>query len=173
MKPELRLYTFVNFYLSSIQQGIQSAHVVHTLFTKYPTEANNQMLWDWAKNDKTMIVLNGGANADIDEISETLYNLRGHSIINNMPMACFEEDEQSLGGIRTAVGIVVPDFYYNAVKTRNDAYTWTTSNEQLYIAPNSYIVWEDKSKARATHVYLEGSAEHTFVSMLKSCTLAR
>jgi hypothetical protein len=31
----LRLYTFCNFYLSSIQQGIQSAHIVSELFVDY------------------------------------------------------------------------------------------------------------------------------------------
>ena len=60
----MRAYYFGNFYLSSIQQGIQAGHVTHELFVKYPDRhipaSQGDRLWEWAEHHKTMILLNGG-----------------------------------------------------------------------------------------------------------------
>jgi len=69
----MRAYFFGNMYLSSIQQGIQAAHVVTEMFTKYPIDhecIKFDDLNDWANNHKTMILLNGG-------YGENLYDLLG------------------------------------------------------------------------------------------------
>jgi hypothetical protein len=157
MNQELRLYVFVNFYLSSIQQGIQSAHVVHSLFTKYPDPVlskRNELLWNWARNHKTMIVLNGGANSDIHEIFYTLEQLQ-HTRIGNMPFECFHEDENSLGSVMTAVGVVVPEQFFNA----------TQGVDSL----SYYTELSDGSRQR----FAVATPEHRFITMLKSCGLAR
>lgn len=121
----MRLYTLCNAYLSSIQQGIQSAHVTHELFLKYPRpdgplygKADN-VLWSWARDHKTMIVLNGGINADLVKLREFLTysstqlgNTLGFS--QGLPWATFNEDGDSLGGILTCIGIVVPEIFYSA-----------------------------------------------------------
>jgi len=120
----MRLYTFVNFYLSSIQQGIQSAHLVHELFNKYrhidpsddidscyQTDLRKMQLREWSENHKTMIVLNGG----IDETLNELYQFM-NTDENPFPFTCFHEDHQSLHGIMTCVGIVLPEYIYETAE---------------------------------------------------------
>jgi hypothetical protein len=51
---ELRFYTFVNFYLSSIQQGVQSFHVLGEMNNKYGSGDIRVIdeflrLYDWQK----------------------------------------------------------------------------------------------------------------------------
>lgn len=111
----MRLYTFCNYYLSSIQQGIQSAHVVHDLFVKYATPntpvelVKAKELYDWATNHKTMVVLNGG---NCESLYELVYFLsRGQ---NPFPWTFFNEDTESLGNALTCVGIVLPESIYEA-----------------------------------------------------------
>ena len=162
MNQELRLYVFVNFYLSSIQQGIQSAHVVHSLFTKYPDpilSKRSALLWEWARNHQTMIVLNGGANSDIREIFYTLEQLQ-HTRIGNMPFESFREDEKSLGSVMTAVGVVVPERFFNAEKGIDGTSYYTGLSE-----------WPDGPDG--VERFEIDTPEHTFIGMLKSCGLAR
>ena len=158
MNRELRLYTFCNFYLSSIQQGIQSAHVVHSLFIKYPSFESNSILWDWAQNDKTMIVLNGGTHKDIVQAYEMVgaLSLKHHNVL--LPFEHFNEDDESLSGMMTCFGIVLPDRLYDAKydpQNGNYVYSVTESMQPLTIE------------------YAIGTPEHTFLKMLKSCGLAR
>ena len=164
---ELRLYTFVNFYLSSIQQGIQTAHVVSEMLIKYSYE--NAIVWDeprgkpfhdWAKNHKTIVVINGGANIDIEEKYALLQKLEAY-LDFPMPFEKFSEDEQSLGGVMTAVGCVLPEEIYDA--RRCDTVNTVQS-------PNSFFFQRENEKAI---IYEEGTPEHKLITMLKSCPLAR
>lgn len=106
----MRLYTFTNMYLSPIQRGIQSAHVTHDLFVKYNEHIDfemNNILFDWAKNHKTMIVLNGGYSSTLFELIDLFDDPR-----NPYPFEKFHEAEESLGGALTCVGIVLPEKIY-------------------------------------------------------------
>lgn len=110
----MRLYTFINMYLSSIQQGIQTAHIVHELFNKYLH--NNvarpyELLYDWSENHKTIIVLNGGDAFDIDNLYHFLLKDE-----NPYPFASFHESEDALWGVTTGVGIVLPESIYTTVE---------------------------------------------------------
>ena len=98
----MRLYTFVNYYLSSLQQGLQTAHVVSELFVHYPNDA---LLNDWAQNHKTIVILNGGNSQSIWEICMRLAT-------HNLPRGIFEEDAQSLNCAVTACGVIVPAHIY-------------------------------------------------------------
>lgn len=60
VSSELRLYSFTNYYLSDLQKGLQTAHLVSEMFTKYVTGKHKKMLFEWATNHKTIIILNGG-----------------------------------------------------------------------------------------------------------------
>jgi hypothetical protein len=171
---ELRFYTFVNFYLSSIQQGVQSFHVLGEMVNKYESvsgfsDSNNfepyQILNNWMQNHKTLIVLNGGAYTDIVEKYFKLKNL-ATMLSFSMPFAQFTEDDKSLGGIMTACGCVLPEEIYNAVDYKT-AITWN------HIADDEdknsfYFIKEDKMTQ-----YKPGSPEHDLITMLKSCSLAR
>jgi hypothetical protein len=115
----MRLYTFGNYYLSSIQQAVQSAHVVSELFVKYPNELHDMhspdgKLYDWATHHKTLICLNGGNN---EELRVLYFDKLCHIGTNlGLPYARFNEDEQSLGGIMTCCGIVVPAKIYDGAQ---------------------------------------------------------
>jgi hypothetical protein len=108
----MRFYSFTNFYLSSIQQGIQPAHCIADLFVKYADESPQRAaLLDWAANHKTMICLNGGNAAGIKEVYEALHQV---GTVLELPFGKFHEDEQSLDGTMTCCGIVVPQPIYDA-----------------------------------------------------------
>jgi hypothetical protein len=117
---ELRLYSFVNFYLSSMQQGIQTGHVAVDLVRKYTangnplnphiTEERERLVEDWADLHKTFIVLNGG-NA------EGITAAAGIIARSGFPWAIFCEDEASLRGIQTCVAVVLPESVFNARPT--------------------------------------------------------
>lgn len=108
---ETRFYGFGNYYLSSIQQGIQSAHVLGELFVKYnqPDSIEQKILYDWAKNHKTMVLLNGGNSASLKE----LHNFFNEVASERYPFASFNEDEQSLDCALTCVGIILPEKIYS------------------------------------------------------------
>lgn len=120
----MRAYFFGNMYLSSIQQGIQAAHAVHEMFIRYPERANGtppfdgDFLWDWAVDHKTMILLNGGYAAAIQELVDFF-----DSPQNPYPWADFHEEEASLNGALTTVGIVLPEkIYQTASAMRSDPF---------------------------------------------------
>ena len=174
---ELRFYSFVNFYLSSIQQGVQSFHVCHEMFNKYqddpsvpsshPSDKAYRQLREWSKYHKTLIVLNGGANTDIEDTYYLLEKLSKNLSIP-LPFAKFHEDEKSLGGIMTACGCVLPQEIYEATDWRKAAAKLDWSEESLN--RNSFHYVDSESNLTSYH---EGSAEHELITMIKSCSLAR
>ena len=106
---EYRLYFFTNFYLSSIQKGIQSGHcAVELMNGKF---RDNAILREWATNHKTFIVLNGGAQPDLEDIFTTL-ELAEHNKLIDLPYAQFHEDI-GLNNALTCVGIVIPSRIFN------------------------------------------------------------
>ena len=130
-KQELRAYFFQNFYLQGIHAGIQSQHTTAEMFVKYSKPntiffneedgATRDILFDWAKNHKTTIVLSGGMQKDLEEIKELLSSKE-----NPYPWSFFNEAEFSLNGALTNVGIILPERIYNA------PYTDTTSGWDEY-----------------------------------------
>lgn len=114
---ELRLYTFINFYLSSIQQGIQSAHLVHDIMLKYAPHSSGdaKMVNDWARDWKTIIVLNGGTADDLLETRQ-LFDSQGQ-----YPHTHFRESVDCLEGVMTGVGVVLPEFVFGCERAEPDA----------------------------------------------------
>lgn len=106
----MRAYFFGNMYLSSIQQGIQAAHVVADMFIKYKSDDGQQadMLIDWAENHKTMILLNGGYGETLRGLIEFFDNSE-----NPYPWESFNEGKDSLDGALTDVGIILPEKIYD------------------------------------------------------------
>ena len=168
----MRLYTFGNYYMSSIQQGIQAAHVVSELFIKYREDIcfyneeytvrieelehvqTTEDLYDWAYNHKTMVCLNGGNFQGLKDI-ETLFQDEQ----NKLPWATCYQDEMSLGGILTNVGIVVPEYIYeNAAKIRNNECT---------IINNA--IWDYSHN----HICSLSDFEVKLINLLNSCQLAK
>ena len=115
----MRFYSAGNYYLSSIQQGIQAFHCLGDMISKYPyipcgltTQAiARETLHDWMQNHKTLICVNGGNNQALNEF----YALLTRADAGSYPVAKFHEDEISIGGMLTCVGIVLPAKIYEAV----------------------------------------------------------
>lgn len=173
MRQELRLYTFTNMYLSSIQKGIQSAHLVHEIMiesqmNRVTTFADsngirqsidytqkNLMVLEWAEHYKTMIVCNGGNSAMLQEFIDFMES-------GNLPYpwTYFKEDEESLNGALTVVGIVLPEDIYDA-RFIKDA--WRTEEGEMKSACQC---------SRSLKVYKEGEYMYDFIKRVQSARLA-
>jgi hypothetical protein len=108
----MRLYTFINFYLSQIQQGIQTAHLVHELFNKYNTKDERDILGreldDWSRNHKTIYVMNAGADPDIQQLLDVFARY-------DFPYTEFSEDD-GLCRARTGCCVLLPAWVYDVTK---------------------------------------------------------
>lgn len=110
----MRLYVFTNCYLSSIQKGIQTAHVVAEMAELADPVHDFHA---WAQCHKTIIVLDGGNNYNLNSISKIL-----KTIDHNFFWAEFREDEDSMGEMLTAVGVLLnADAVYAIEKLRAGA----------------------------------------------------
>jgi hypothetical protein len=90
-------------YLSSIQQGIQAFHCLGEMTLEH---TGNKMFEDWLSIHKTLICINGGNNESLNALYELLKE-------SDYPVAKFHEDNASMGGMLTCVGIIVPEKIYS------------------------------------------------------------
>lgn len=108
MSQELRLYSFVTFYLAKgIHAGIQTGHAAVDLVQKYRCYAGEpsdqtKMVDEWADYHKTFIVLNGGMHVEMQKVLE-LTKASGY------PFEVFHESKEALDGIMTAIVVVLPE----------------------------------------------------------------
>lgn len=122
-----RLYSFINCYLSSIQQGIQTAHLVSEILTN-PRNDSSNYIDIWARNHKTIIVCNGGNNKSLMEIYD-LFQERN----NIFPWVTFYEDMESLDSILTGIGIILPDDIYDSTFDYVNK-VWVTKSGLIYVS---------------------------------------
>lgn len=155
---ELRAYYFGNMYLSSIQQGIQAAHVTANMFTKYPqpelvrrggSDNSGNYLWTWANQYKTMILLNAGYGAAIHDLRDFFSEED-----NPYPWDVFFEEEAALDGAVTSIGIILPERIYNTAAViranpgvsvhmlRHEDYLASSHIEDVRELPNDFTHWE-------------------------------
>jgi len=136
----MRAYFFTNFYLSSIQKGIQAQHCTADMAVKYrdpqvdlfhnSTEAHAHdsqrvMFFEWAAKNKVTIVLNGGSHGDLDCLSSEFEiicerAIRYRIFIPPYPFALFREDESSLNNAITCFGVVLPQEIYETADRIRD-----------------------------------------------------
>lgn len=105
-----RMYCVVNQYIAGIHAGIQSAHAIAEVFRDYTpakTKAGKLVL-EWADEDKTIIVLNGGYQSSLQSLCEKLIPVSA-----TYPWASFCEEKDALNGAMTAVAVVLPEYMYN------------------------------------------------------------
>lgn len=125
MNEELRCYTFTDFMLSSIQQGIQSGHASMELVNKYLIEEGWQngyaeQVADWVQNYKTIMCMNGG---DYQSVVEWLQFFEDGLVLqhqNDFPFTGFTEEARQ-GGNLTGVAVVLPERIFNGVTAIRDA----------------------------------------------------
>lgn len=157
--PELRFYCFINFYLSSIQQGIQTGHASVDLTTKLLeneayTHAQAKLVREWAVDHKTYISLNGGNHRGILDATDLLAR-NGH-----WPFKPFFESEDALGGLQTCVGVVLPDYVFNAQYDRE-------LSRKMDLDIYTFI-----DERGVTFTYPVGHRDYELIKLLKSCRLA-
>lgn len=161
----LRLYTFCNFYLNSISQGIQTAHVISEMANQYRFRSGNAsgMFWNWAQDSKTIIVCNGGMGADIHEAYCAFGNELTHS---GYPSEIFYEEVRAFAGTQspTCWGVVLPEHVYNAKKRIAE------SGEQYYEYDEGNIVIDS---CRNYRKYTSDHPLYKFLEYKNSCGLAR
>lgn len=114
-----RLYSFTNNYISSLQKGLQTAHLVSNLFSAYTTKSKEKdVLYKWANDDKTIIILSGGNQFDLQLLFTSIARLATDL---KLPSGSFNEDKASLNGATTAVGLIIPkDIYDMNLLTADD-----------------------------------------------------
>lgn len=106
---EVRMYSMVLRQLNPMQKGIQSLHAVvdFSEMIKDPIladEKTRRIYHEWANRHKTMIVLDAGTSADLDEVDRFLTS---HSI----PHCGFYEPD--LYGMRTAICFLANDYIFD------------------------------------------------------------
>lgn len=114
---EYRMYGLVPYNISPIQQGIQFGHAVVEYGLKHGKSnvINDKVdtYTQWAKNDKTFIILNGGTtnNSPIYDKSGTLNKAKDELAQMGIQTATFHEPD--LGDQLTAIVFLVDERVWN------------------------------------------------------------
>jgi hypothetical protein len=115
----MRGYVFCHFYIKPLLQGVQANHasVEWSLFP--PKSQEYKTYLSWAKAHKTLVYLNGGFTGQLTALAAALKVLAAQwkkkppkGTWRALPVSAFYEDQQTLGGILTATGLVVPESVY-------------------------------------------------------------
>ena len=121
MSEQLRAYCFNNFYLQGIHAGIQSAHSLMEMAVKYKGDVFSSaytpsvMFSQWAENHKTIIVLNGGMQSDLENLIALLDRDEC-----TLPWDAFYEEKAALNGALTNVGVIVPERIFDPVVAKKE-----------------------------------------------------
>lgn len=169
---QLRFYSYTNFYISSIQHGIQTGHASVDLLQKYRREFDNAInsendsekvnriakardnlavVTDWADNHKTYVVLNGGDDIGITQIND---------LVSKTGFPFIDFKEPGLGNIRTCVGIILPDEIFTMKRTFVKT-EWQPDGFQIFKSEST-----DKTVYQSDELY-------SFLQFHTSCGLAR
>lgn len=126
---EYRMYGLVPYNLSPIQQGIQFGHAV----VEYGLEFfETEEYQEWARRDKTFIILNGGTTNDNNMRLGTLQ--QNYFELTDRGIKVGEFHEPDLGDQMTAVVFIVDDRVFDKVNwpdfdgpdTAEAYYDWKT-----------------------------------------------
>jgi hypothetical protein len=161
----MRLYSFVNYYMSQLQHGLQTAHCVsdmacNVLFSGIDSPEADAF-YKWAEDHKTIIICNGGNTQQLEDLHFSLVDLAAGF---NLPLVKFYEDEQSLNCALTSVAVLVPEWAYDSKffkgETSPDAYVWNHAH------------LNDDVDMPSTMRFVDGTNKFKFISIIKSYRLA-
>lgn len=83
---ELRMYFFVPYNISPIQQGIQAGHALGRHCLRYGRHDPNHIVWEFLEKWETWVILNGGTTndeRDFEMIPAGSLNLIGDQLQDN------------------------------------------------------------------------------------------
>lgn len=107
-KQTCRFICFTNYFLSGLQKGLQTAHAVTELMVNHylgaPEDAH-QLVINWAIASPTIIIKNGGNHKQLVQLVTFLRK-------GKLPYSSFREGKDFLNNSMTAVGVLVPDNYF-------------------------------------------------------------
>ena len=140
--PITKLFCLNNFYCQGVQAGIQSAHSLGELSSKYLVQNksdNNETLnlvKKYLSVDKTMVVLNGGAQSNLFDF---LDYLESNDI--KYPYAPFFEEQDALNNSLTNISVIFPEQLFSwEVRSIFDIYkNKTRKNISVPIEVEDYI----------------------------------
>lgn len=134
-----RMYHLVMYNISPIQQGIQSYHAGMEYARKYWDDEEFQQ---WLKNDKTVILLNGGTSQYIYNDPERLGTMQKYYkelIDGNIKCAYFNEPD--LNYSMSAIAFLVPEQVWDKEKYPDFNENFGIEN---YDNPHSVVVDDDE-----------------------------
>lgn len=112
---ELRMYFFVPYNVSPIQQGIQAGHALGRHCLRYGRHDSNHIVWDFLEKWETWIILNGGTTndeRDFESIPVGSLNLIADQLLeNDIEFAYMIEPD--LNHALTAVSIICDERVFN------------------------------------------------------------
>lgn len=179
--PELRLYSFVNFYLSPIQAGIQTGHASVDLMVKYAIDPKfktgtsisempikSQMVADWAMKHKTYIILNGGDSCNLNRINTIVKDSR-------YPYCEFFESQCALNGLKTCVSVVLPEEIFAAKVDSELTQRYIDSTPKNNLSDDKVYSFEFENNLdplkRSKIFYRPGTPSHALIKLLRSSRL--
>ena len=173
----MRAYFFGNYYLSSIQQGIQAQHCTAEMFVKYYSSdsAGHSILHEWAKNHKTTIVLNGGNSSDLENFLQFIREGE-YSNQHVYPFVSFNEDTQSLNQALTCVGIILPDVVYStaeALRDKNNDVLLARLTTDLALRGIAVLNWDMHHQRSEEKWFINKWELELITKFLNVCPLAR
>ena len=103
----LRTYVLLHTYFKSLLNGVQGAHACTEMSVKYDAGTPQETLYkQWARQDKTLLFLDGGVSLHLHSILGQLQSLDTNAYL---PWAHFVEDEATLEGMLTAIAVILPE----------------------------------------------------------------
>jgi hypothetical protein len=144
----MRAYFLTNFYLSPIQHGIQSAHALAEMsvhyFSAFQDDPDTYAPYydtyvDWVTNHKTIIVLNGGMNKDMEDFYDYLWHVKP---VDNpwIPWGVFYEPE--LRETLTAIALILPELHCQALDQHREQGQQSLQYMSFFQYTNLLSPWE-------------------------------
>ncbi len=128
-----RMYGLVPYNISPIQQGIQFGHAVVEYGLTYGRGHADSPYLQWARNDKTFIILNGGTTNGGNKGSELGTLNQSRIVLRDMKVQYESFYEPDLGDQLTAVVFLVDERVYDYKKYPTyDEYVHDVSESDYY-----------------------------------------
>lgn len=128
---------------------------------------------EFLRDHKTWIVLNGGLSENVSSLLLFLQD-NEHRLQRAIPYAPFYEDQKSLSGIMTCVGLILPEEYFSAVPAGTIPTVPLGDYASGDIERDDYVfIVEKDGVAEIKQLWRVGSPDWELINRVKSCSLAR